>query len=224
MMTRASLSIACAVLACSGRDGQHAAAQSSHRDSRQHATSTVIPPISDTARHYCARVSGAIRISEDSIGPLDLSKNLSGLHAICPAAHFTVDYGEETSSPAMAFPFEGLTAIAVQHEDSLLSSQPADAWGVSGDSGVLLGKVPLTARWAAFRQAFEPGIASGENISIGQNRITVMFCAHPRILLILHAPPDSVTSDRPADLSRIPADARIKELDIFPRPNPTSHC
>ena len=223
MMIRASLAMACAVLACSGREGEHTAAHSSDRDSGQHVSATMIPPVSDTAGHYCPGASAAIRISEDSIGPLDLSMNLNALHALCPAARFTVSYGVESANPAVAFPFQGLTATAIQHEDSLLPSQPADAWRVSGDSGVLLGNVPLTARWTQFRQAFGPGIAR-RGISIDENRVTIMFCAHPRILLIFHASPDSIAPDRPADLSRIPADATIQEIDILPEPNATWQC
>jgi hypothetical protein len=177
------------------------------------------------ARQYCLpAAAGPIQVSEDSVGPLALGVSLGRLKAICPAAYYIVSYGEETASPALAFPFEGLTAVAVQDQDSLLLDRPADGWRVSGTNGILWGRVRLTAPWADFRDAFAPGIASGENISIGEHRVTVMFCAHPRVLLVLDASPDSVLPDRRADLSRIPASARIRELDILSSSNPTWQC
>lgn len=165
-----------------------------------------------------------VLVSEDSVGPLDLWMTLRSLKARCPAAYDTVSYGHETTNPAVVFPFHDLTAMAVQYQDSLLLDQPADAWGVTGVNGRVLSRVPLSAPWIEFRESFGPAIASGENTAIGENRVSVMFCSHPRLFLVLDAPSDSVAADRPADLSRIPRDAEIAELDVFPRPNPTWQC
>ncbi len=152
------------------------------------------------------------------MGPLDLSMTLSSLKAVCPAAYYSVSYGEETTNPAIVFPFEALTAVAVQHQDSLLPGRSADGWGVSGTNGLLFTRVPLTAPWTELRAAFGPGISDGSH------GLTVMFCAHPRMLFRLDAAPDSVSSERPSDLSRIPGRARIKEVEILPRVNPTWQC
>jgi len=176
-------------------------------------------PEPTAVRQYCVPgARGPIDISEDSVGPLDLSMTLASLKALCPAAYYSVSYGEETTNPALVFPFEKLTVVAVQHQDSLLPGRSADGWGVSGTKGLLFTRVPLAAPWAEFRAAFGPGISDGSH------GLTVMFCAHPRMLFRLDASPDSVSSERPADLSRIPGSARIKELEILPRVNPTWQC
>jgi hypothetical protein len=55
------------------------------------------------------------------------------------------------------------------------------------------------------------------------NRITVVFCGHQRLFVILQAPSNSV-EDQSKDLSRIPSSATIQEVEIFPQPNPTWSC
>ncbi len=56
-----------------------------------------------------------------------------------------------------------------------------------------------------------------------------MFCAHPRLLFVVDASPDSVAVDEQPgswnhNLSRIPRLANVKEVDIFPRPMADWHC
>jgi hypothetical protein len=129
----------------------------------------------------------------------------------------------------VAFPFDRLTAVAVQHHDSLLPEQPADAWSVSGSNGALFSRLSLSAPWAVFRDAMGPGIVSAANVSTVEHHVTVMFCAHPRLLFIVDALPDSIAvDDRPGyfnhNLSRIPAAATVLRLDIFPSAMPDWHC
>jgi hypothetical protein len=149
--------------------------------------------------------------------------NLGRLKVICPAAHDTVFYGGETANPAIIFPFDGLNVFGVQYQDSLVSNKPADAWIVRGANGVLFRRVPVTAQWAVLRGAFGPGIADGGGSTI-EDLVTVMFCAYPRLFLVVAASPDSLTTDRAENLSRIPSGARITQVNVFPRPNPTWSC
>ncbi len=141
-----------------------------------------------------------------------------------PAARDTVRYGENETYPSLAFHFKGLTAVATQWKDSLLPSQPADLWLVLGENGLLYGRLPLTAPWAAFRDALGAGIAHGGGISIDEHKVTVMFCAHPRVFFDFDAPASSVPEGQTPELSGIPNDARVKDVAFFPRPNPTWHC
>ena len=137
------------LIACSRR-------QASPGDAQRSDTVHPVPPApiveakADTSKGYCSRVAGPVYISEDSIGPLDLGTTMASLRVTCRAAYETVVYGEESANPAVAFPFEGLTATAVQHQDSLLPQQAADAWSVTGANGLLFGRLRLSAPWAAF--------------------------------------------------------------------------
>ena|SRR6266550_428294 len=224
-MIHSSRAILCGLLlACSGREVKHVGVQSAQPDTqvalKPGATDTQRP---DNVPHYCARSVSPIRISEDSVGPLDLWMTLRSLRTLCPAARDTVLYGSESSSPGLAFSFDGLTAVALQYQDSVLPDQPPDAWAVHGPKGVLLGHLSLVAPWAEFRDALGPAIASGAGTSIDDNRVTVVFCGHQRLFLILQAPSNSV-EDQSKDLSRIPSSATIQEVEIFPRPNPTWSC
>jgi hypothetical protein len=210
------------LVACSRHRASPGDAQ---RSDTMHAVSpaSVLEARVDTSKGYCWRVAGPVYISEDSIGPLDLGTTVASLRATCRAAYETVVYGEESTNPAVAFPFEGLTATAVQHQDSLLPRQVADAWTVTGPNGLLFGRLRLSAPWAEFRDAFGPGIVSSAG------RVTVMFCAHPRLLFVVDASTDSVALDQQPgswnhNLSRIPRLANIKEVDIFPRPMADWSC
>lgn len=175
----------------------------------------------ETVVRYCLEGSAApVRISEDSIGSLDLGMDLRSLRRICAAAHDTIRYGENDAYPAVVFPFNGLTAVAVQYRDALRLDEPADAWVVRGGNGVLPGEVSLTASWAQFRKAYGRGLGHAA-YDVG---VTVMFCAHPRLFVHLDVPGDSVPPGLTADLSRIPNDARITELSIFLKANPTWTC
>ncbi len=109
--------------------------------------------------------------------------SLKSLKAACPAAHDTVLYGYESQSPAVLFPFDGMTVLAVQHGDSLLPERPADSWSVRGSNALLLGRLPLSAPWVEVRDALGSGIVSTDNASTDQQEVTVMFCAHPRLVL-----------------------------------------
>ncbi len=124
------------LFACSRGEGSRA-------DPSNSDTVRAAPPAStveargDTSKGYCSRAADPVHISEDSIGPLDLGMTIASLRAACRAAYETLVYGEESTNPAVAFPFEGLTATAVQHHDSLLPQQAADAWSITGPKGLL---------------------------------------------------------------------------------------
>ncbi len=152
----------------------------------------------DSGGTYCQQESGTLRVSEDSIGPLDLRLSLQRLKGVCPAARDTADSEQNATSPC----------------------QPADAWVVFGQNGLLYGRLPLTGTWAAFRDALGAGISGG--VSRDGRNVTVMFCRHPRAFLDFERP-DSV-EDQSSDLSHIPADARLKDVALFLRANPTWIC
>ena len=220
MMMRGSRSLLYVLLfACSRGDANHPGVHSQQAESvGGQATAGTAQPTTDTVSQYCPKGDGGLRVSDDSIGLLDLSMNLGSLRAACLGARDTVWYGENDAYPAVMFPFDGLIAVAVQYEDSLLPNQPAERWFVRGTNGLVLGHVPLSASWAQLQRSFGAGIGEAPNA------LTVMFCKYRRILFELDASPDSVTPGRPADLSRIPSDARIKELVIFHEINPTWSC
>lgn len=226
MNTRASFGLVCSlVVGCSRGEVRQIPIQS--RDSSEVAT--LAASTTDTASLHCAGGSGTLRISEDSIGPFDLSLKLKDLEALCPAARHAVSYGQESASPALLLPFAGLTVLAVQWEDSLFLDKPADAWRVTGANASLFGQVLLNAPWVKFRDAFGPGIVSAGNASTDEHEVHVMFCAHPRMHLDVDASPDSVAVDDSLsqwnhNLSRIPGVARVRALWILPRPDPTWYC
>src|SRR5437763_6376557 len=178
--------------ACGGRKTAESETQMAESE-----TQTIDQNEAPSAREYCVSGgAGPIRISEDSIGPLNLSATVKGLRAVCPAALDTVWYGENDVYPAVAFLFDGLTAVAVQYQDSLLPNQPAERWFVRGANGLILGQVALSASWVDVERSFGAGIGEAPD------GVTVMFCAHRRILFELDASPHSVTPGRPAELSR----------------------
>ena len=174
----------------------------------------------DSGGTYCVQEPGTLRVSEDSVGPLDLRLSLQRLKAVCPAARDTVDSETNATYPSVVFPFKGLTVVATQLEDSLLPGQPADAWRVFGHNGLLYGRLPLTATWAAFRDVLGTGISGG--VSRDGRNVTVMFCRHPRAFLDFERP-DSV-EDQSSDLSHIPSDARLKDIALFLRAKPAWIC
>jgi len=220
MIRRLSTLVSILALACTRGERSQ---PSRSRDGVNSSTSgTAAQSSSDASEQHCSSARKPVQVSEDSIGPLDLSTNLRGLKALCPPAHDTMWYGHESAGPGVVFPFEGLTVLAVQHEDSLLLDQPADEWNVRGADALLLDRFLLTAAWGDFRTVMGRGIASGAGPTVGENRIAVMFCAHPRLFFVLEASPDSVPQR--SDLSHIPADARIIQINIFPRPNATWSC
>lgn len=181
--------------------------------SAQHDTATPTRP-------QCAPAAGSpLRISEDSIGNWALDAALGTLRKRCPAARETRQYGESESYAAVAFPLDGLTATAVQYRDSLDRNQPADAWSVEGTNGVLPNGVPMTASWAELRRAYGRGM-----VARGEVSLTAMFCAHERVFFTLSASPDVMDVSTSEDLSLVPDSTRVKDIGIFPRPNPTWHC
>jgi len=224
-MSRHPVTLFCAFLcACSREAPERTRARSSQSDTVAAGAMATLTHSNPPSTPSCSQGVSALCISEDGIGPLDFSMTIATMRAAFPASQDTVLYGEENVSGGVRFTFPGLIVLAGQYEDSLIPRLPADWMSVSSPNGLLFGRVALSAPWATFRDAFSPGIASGENASTDEHRVTVMFCAHPRVLLILDASPDSVTSSRPADLSRIPPDTRITEVDVFARSNATWHC
>ena len=121
------------LIACSESADKRANVQPSQRDGADQRASAPVPrPSPDTGGPFCFQEGGTLRVSEDSVGPLDLRMNLKRLRAVCPAARDTVDSEKNATYPSVAFHFKGLTAVASQWEDSLLPGQPADAWVVLG--------------------------------------------------------------------------------------------
>jgi len=219
----------CAFLyACSRGGAERDRAQSLQSDSLRVSASTTTPASSsDTGRRSCSEGVGSLYISEDCIGPLHLGMTVAALKAAFPHSRDTVLYGQESVNPAVRFPLQGLTVLAVQHEDSLIPRHGADVWSVSGSDGLLLGQVPLSARWAEFRAAFGAGIVYADP-STNEHQVTVMFCSHPRLLFIVDASPDRVAIDDRSgfyhDLSRIPGTATLREIEIFPSPMADWSC
>ena len=224
---RSTGSLCVFLLACSRGGSERVRLESLQADSVLGSPSAATTPSrSDTVRRYCSQGVGPLPISEDSIGPLELGMNIARLRAACPASRDSVVYGHETANAALLFPFDGLTVLAVQHEDSLMPQRPADAWIVRGSKGLVLGQVSLSAPWVEFTVAFGAGIVDAQS---EEDQVTVMFCSHPRLLFFVAASSGSVAlDDRPGywnhNLSRIPGVAGLKELDILPSPNPTWHC
>jgi hypothetical protein len=220
MVIRCVCILLCGLLiACSESADKRANVQPSQRDGANQRASAPVPrPSPDTGGPFCFQERGTLRVSEDSVGPLDLGMDLKRLRAVCPGARDTVDSERNATYPSVAFHFKGLTAVATQWEDSLLPGQPADAWVVLGENGLLYGRLPLTARWAAFRDALGTGISGG--VSRDGRNVTVMFCAHPRAFLDFEFP-DSM-EDQSSDLSHIPSDARLR--DVVLRANRTWNC
>ena len=159
-------------------------------------------------------------MSEDSVGPLALRMNLKSLRSVCPSARDTLDVEGPATFPSVAFHFKGLTAVATQMQDSLAPAQPADEWLVFGDSGLLYGRLPLKASWAAFRDALGAGISGGASRD-GKN-VTVMFCVHPRMFLDFELP-DSM-EDQSRDLSWIPGQARLRDVGLLRQASLRWHC
>ncbi len=217
-----ALAILCGLtLGCSGREPKHVVLQSSQPDTHSvRGAGPMDARRSDGVRQYCARSTGTIRVSEDSVGPFELWTPLRALRNICPSADDTIVYGTETSTPGVAFHFQGLTAVALQFQDTLLPDRPPDVWSVQGPNGSLLGEVPLAAPWATFQAALGSAIASP---STDDDHVTVVFCAHRRFFLRLKAPSTSVEGQS-KDLSGIPAAASIEDIGIFPREQADWHC
>ena len=217
-MTRRSCLAICGFLcACSGRGD----ASSSHRGAANERPPASVPGSTvDTVRRYCFQEPGSVRVSEDSVGPLDLRMNLNSLRSVCPSARDTVDAEQSDTNPSVVFHFKGLTAVATQLQDSLIPTRPADVWLVFGGDGLLYGRLPLTASWAAFRDALGVGISGGVS-SDGKN-VTVMFCVHPRMFLHFELP-DSM-EEQSRDISRIPNDARLRDVALLLRASPSWNC
>ena len=218
MITRCSCILVCGLLFACSRRGD---APSSHRDAvNERPSPSLTGSTVDTVSRYCVQGPGSLRVSEDSIGPLDLRMNLKSLRGVCPSARDTVDAEKRDTFPSLVFHFKGLTAVATQLQDSLIPTQPADEWLVFGADGLLYGRLPLTAPWAVFRDALGVGISGGVS-SDGKN-VTVMFCAHPRMFLDFELP-DSI-EDQSRDPSRIPGDARLRSVGLLQRASPSWNC
>jgi len=218
MMTRCSWTVlASLLLACSRRGDT----PSSHRDGgAQRPPPGAALSAADSEGLYCFQAPGILQVSEDSVGPLHLGMNLQSLRTVCPSARATIDTAKGGTYSSLVFHLRGLTAVAIQWEDSLLPRQPADEWLILGGDGLLYGRLPLTAPLAAFRDALGAGVTGG-TASNGKD-VTVMFCAHPRVLLDFQRP-DSM-EDQSRDLSRIPGDARLKQVTLLPRASPSWNC
>ena len=77
----------------------------------------------------------------------------------------------------------------------------------------------MTASWAELRRAYGRGM-----VARGEVSLTAMFCAHERVFFTLSASPDVMDVSTSEDLSLVPDSTRVKDIGIFPRPNPTWHC
>ncbi len=104
-----ALAILCGLtLGCSGREPKHVVLQSSQPDTHSvRGAGPMDARRSDGVRQYCARSTGTIRVSEDSVGPFELWTPLRALRNICPSADDTIVYDTETSTPASHSIFRG---------------------------------------------------------------------------------------------------------------------
>jgi hypothetical protein len=76
--------------------------------------------------------------------------------------------------------------------------------------------VPVSAAWSELQVVY--GVAEG---SSEMGEVVVTFCNLPRFAFVLSVQPDVVGSPEVSgDLSRIPADARINRIEVFPPPSP----
>ena len=226
-MRRPSFALVCAIsLACSGRDLRPASVHTPDRAREPGQPTNIVPRSSDTLVRDCLQKTGPFQVSEDSIGPLSLSLPLGTLKTTCLGAKDTVHDGENDEYPSLVWHFHGLNAVAYQFMDSLRPEFPADVWAVQGTNGLLFGRLPLTARWGEVHRAFGAGRGSGNNIEGDYNKITVMFCSHPRLFLEVEAPSDSLGGESwlSSDLSRIPSDAPILGVAFLSRPEPGWQC
>ncbi len=164
-----------------------------------------------------------VAITAQMIAYLPLDSSLKSLRARCPAARDTVYRGiEGHPSPAILFPFHELMALAVQHRLLLSLDRAADIWIVSGRSGTLPSDLPLAATWNQLTRAYGRAVGTTD---IG--RVIVTFCSLPNFSFVLDADPVLVGSPEVSgDLSRIPGDARIIDVDIVPSSAspPTGPC
>jgi len=154
-----------------------------------------------------------VQITEDSVGPFQISAPLSRLLQLCPMARRTIHYGEESSYPALAFDFGGLSIVAAQQDrDSLDVSHFAETWFVGGKGGMLPNNLPLSARWLTLRTTYGRGIGqSGTDV-------TVMFCNLPRMFFTLNADPERIGDIAAHGLSTIPDSTTIREVTIAAPP------
>jgi hypothetical protein len=172
----------------------------------------------------CKQGSGPLYVSESCVGPISVGMTVAALKATFPGSRDTIVYGQEDANPAVRIAFPGAVVVAGQWEDSLIPRLRTDWLTIRGSNAILFGRVLLSAPWSAFRDSLGPAIADGDNDGTNVSQVSVMFCAHPRVLLSLYTSPDSVASSHPSDLSRIPANARITKVDVFTELDPTWHC
>jgi hypothetical protein len=167
----------------------------------------------------CARDTGIIHLSQDSLGPLPAGASIANLRALCPASRDTIEYGHESANPAVVFPFWNLSVVAFQSGSVLHPSRPPDAWVVRGTNAMLPQGISLTATWKELQAAYGPAIGDDEF------DVTVIFCKLPTFLFTMDAPNAVVEPGiEIRDSSVIPGDARIIDVMIVRSPLAGWHC
>lgn len=170
-------------------------------------------PGSPATRQSRCDVSGPVRISPQTVGPLSVTAPIRQLLTICHGLQ-TMREAEEHSYPAVEFHIAGLTVLASQNieADSVNLDEPADTWEVRGTNGILPRGVPLNSRWALLRRAYGAAV-----VNLVFDKVGVTFCKFPTMFFDLDADYETVRSIDGNELTRIPPDSKIVRLSITPR-------
>lgn len=158
----------------------------------------------------CDDISAPIEISTDSIGPIPANGTLNEIYEICPQAYEAV-YQTEHRYPALLVPFDGLTAVAVQHKVALKFDQPPDVWVLFGTNAILPEGISIKATWHTLFSAYGPRAYA--NAEFGP--VFVRFCSQPAFSFQLTATDQIVGSiEVTQDLSKIPDNAQIVKVSM----------
>lgn len=167
----------------------------------------------ESAKHQCAAPGSPVQVSPEVIGALTLGAPLGRLRMLCAAARPTTYQGFESTSPALEFPMDSLTAVAIQHGVELDTSKAAEAWEVRGCGGVLPKGVSTCARWSRIVAVY--GDSGAGSTEFGPARIRLRALAGFDLEFDVT---DSVVGSLEVqpDLSRIPPSARLVRILISP--------
>lgn len=168
---------------------------------------------SGLAQQPCNRPeSEAVRVSEDSIGPLPLFVSIANLAAACNDGVDTVFVGPSGRRfPAKVYHFSDVSALAVQYRGTALDEgRAADGWIIIGGNAVLPSNVAITSPWSMLSLIY--GSAQANN----RNMLVVRFCRLPRILFTMELDRGALERlNEPIDLATIPPSATIHHLLIL---------
>ena len=136
--------------------------------------------------------AAAIRVSVDSVAYLPIEKaTFAQLRALCPAAFDTFDItpSDAVFEPAVAFPFAGVTVVAVQtrNEPGAESFRVVDGkaipdyWLVPAARGASFNEVSLYhVTWGQLEQAFGRG-----SVQLGADDAEATICRFPNVVFVL---------------------------------------